>query len=173
MHNNHNALENIWKHDDEKIRYIIESILKITNFKRTNFLKLIFSNSKDNYAIEEKYLIDIIKKHSDNEDILTDLFIIISNRSKEGRIKCIIELLNINNNYELFEKLQLESHSWSWSGSEIPIIESRIEYFKELLKEIQNLGSDYIKHCMLVNGKIKSLEVYKNNTIRDEFLREW
>ena len=173
MHNNHNALENIWKHDDEKIRYIIESILKITNFKRTNFLKLIFSNSKDNYAIEEKYLIDIIKKHSDNEDILTDLFIIISNRSKEGRIKCIIELLNINNNYELFEKLQLESYSWSWSGSEIPIIESRIEYFKELLKEIQNLGSDYIKHCMLVNGKIKSLEVYKNNTIRDEFLREW
>ena len=173
MHNNHNALENIWKHDDEKIRYVIESILKITNFKRTNFLKLIFSNSKDNYAIEEKYLIDIIKKHSDNEDILTDLFIIISNRSKEGRIKCIIELLNINNNYELFEKLQLESHSWSWSGSEIPIIESRIEYFKELLKEIQNLGSDYIKHCMLVNGKIKSLEVYKNNTIRDEFLREW
>lgn len=173
MHNNHNALENIWKHDDEKIRYVMESILKITNFKRTNFLKLIFSNSKDNYAIEEKYLIDIIKKHSDNEDILTDLFIIISNRSKEGRIKCIIELLNINNNYELFEKLQLESHSWSWSGSEIPIIESRIEYFKELLKEIQNLGSDYIKHCMLVNGKIKSLEVYKNNTIRDEFLHEW
>ena len=173
MHNNHNALENIWKHDDEKIRYVIESILKITNFKRTNFLKLIFSNSKDNYAIEENYLIDIIKKYSDNDDILTDIFIIISNRSKEGRIKCIIELLNINNNYELFEKLQLESHSWSWSGSEIPIIESRIDYFKELLKEIQKLGSDYLKHCMLVNEKIKLLEAYKNNTIRDEFLREW
>lgn len=173
MHNNHNALENIWKHDDEKIRYVIESILKINNFKRTNFLKLIFSNSKNNYAVQEKYLIDIIKKYSDNEDILTDLFIVISNRSKEGRIKCIIELLNINNTYELFEKLQLESHNWSWSGSEIPIIESRIDYFKELLKEIQNLGSGYLKHCMLVNEKIKLLEAYKNNTIRDEFLREW
>ena len=62
--------------------------------------------------------------------------------------------------------LNIRSYSYSWSGS-------KIDYFKELLKEIQNLGSDYIKHCMLVNGKIKSLEVYKNNTIRDEFLREW
>lgn len=173
MHNNHNALENIWKHDDEKICYVIESILKINNFKRTNFLKLIFSNSKDNYAIEEKYLINIIKKYSDTDDILTDIFVVISNRSKEGRIKCIIELLKINNNFELFKKLQLESYSWSWSGSEIPIIESRIDYFKELLIEIQKLGLDYIKHCMLVNEKIKSLEVYKNNTIREEFLQEW
>lgn len=173
MHNNHNALENIWKHDDERIRYVIESILKITNFKRTNFLKLIFSNSKDNYAIEEKYLIDIIKKHSDNEDILTDLFIVISNRSKEERIKCIIELLNINNNYELFEKLQLESHSWSWSGSEIPIIESRIDYFEKLLESIQNLGSNYVKHCMFINEKIKLLEKYKMDTIRNEFIQEW
>ena len=173
MHNNHNALENIWKHDDERIRYVIESILKITNFKRINFLKLIFSNSKDNYAIEEKYLIDIIKKHSDNENILTDLFIIISNRSKEERIKCIIELLNINNNYELFEKLQLESHSWSWSGSEIPIIESRIDYFEKLLESIQNLGSNYVKHCMFINEKIKLLEKYKMDTIRNEFIQEW
>ena len=173
MHNNHNVLENIWKHDNEKIRYVIESMLKINNFKRTNFLKLIFSNSKDNYAIQEKYLIDIIKNYSDNDDILTDLFIVISNRSKEGRIKCIIELLTINNNYELFKKLQLESHSWSWSGSEIPLIESRIDYYKELMENIQKLGSNYIKHCMLINKKIKLLEKYKRDTVRNEFLREW
>ncbi len=173
MHNNHNVLENIWKHDDEEIRYVIESMLKINNVKRTNFLKLIFNNSKDNYTIQEKYLIDIIKNYSDNDDILTDLFIVISNRSKEGRIKCIIELLTINNNYELFEKLQLESHSWSWSGSEIPLIESRIDYYKELMENIQKLSSNYIKHCMLINKKIKLLEKYKRDTVRNEFLREW
>lgn len=173
IHNNYNALENIWKYDDEKIRYVIESILKISNFKRVDFLKLIFSNSKDNYVIKEKYLIDIIKKYSDNEGILIDIFIVISSRSKEVRIKCIIELLKINNNYELFKKLRLESYNWSWSGSEIPIIESRIDYFKELIESIQNLGSNYIKHCMFINEKIKSLEKYKRDTVRNEFLREW
>ena len=173
MHNNHNTLENIWRHDDVKIRYVIESILKIKNFKRTNFLELIFSNSKNNYAIEEKYLIDIIKKYSDNEDILTDIFIVISNRSKEGRIKCILELLNINNDYKLFERLQLESYSWSWSGSEVPVIESRIDYFKELLNNIQKLGSNYIKHCILIDDTIKLLERYKKDTIRREFLTDW
>lgn len=173
MYNNHNVLERIWKHDDEKIIYVIESILNTSNFKRTNYLKFLFSNSKDNYVKEEKYLIDIIKKYSDNDDILADIFIIISNRSKEGRIKCVIELLKINNNYELFKKLQLESYNWSWSGSEIPIIESRIDYFKELMENIQKLGSNYIKHCMFINEKIKLLEKYKRDTVRNEFLREW
>lgn len=173
MHNNYNVLENIWRHEDSKINYAIGSILKINNFKRTNFLKLLFRNSKDNYVVEEKYLIDIIKNYSDNEDILTDIFIVISDRSKEGKIKCIIELLNVNSNYEMFQKIQLESYSWSWSESKIPVIESRIAYFKELLNNIQKLGYNYIKHCMLVNEKIKSLEVYKKNTIRDEFLSEW
>ena len=173
MNNIHNPLKNIWRHDDSKIRYVIESILKIKSFKRTNFLKLLFCNSKENYILEEKYLIDIIKKHGNDEDILTDIFIVISNRSKEGRLNCIMELLNINNNYDIFEKIQLESCSWSWSGSEIPVIERRIDFFKELLNNIQSLGSNYIKHCMLVNEKIRLLEEYKKNTIRDEFLREW
>ena len=66
--------------------------------------------------------------------------------------------------------LNIIFHSYSWSGSKIPLIESRIGYFKEVSKEIQKLGTDYLKHCMLVNEKIKSLEVYKKKTIRDEFL---
>ena len=122
---------------------------------------------------EEKYLIAIIKQYSDNEDIIGDIFIVISNRSKEGKIKCIIELLSANNNYEMFEKIQLESYNWSWSGSEIPVIENRIDYFKELLKNIEQLGTSYIKHCLLVNDKIKSLERYKIRTIRTEFLNDW
>ena len=173
MYNNHNELENIWKYDEEKITYVIESVLKTSEFKRTDYLKFLFSNSKDYCVIEEKHLIDIIKKYSDNDNILIDIFIVISNRSKEGRIKCIMELLKINNNYELFKKLRLEPNSWSWSGSEIPIIESRIDYFKKLMERIQKLGSDYIKHCMFINEKIKLLEKYKRDTDRNEFLREW
>ena len=68
--------------------------------------------------------------------------------------------------YMLGNMLNIRSYSYSWSGS-------KIDYFKEVSKEIQGLGTDYLKHCMLVNEKIKSLEVYKNNTIRYEFLREW
>ena len=174
LNKNHlNILENIWRYDDLKIRYVIKSILKINDYKRVNFLNLLFSNSKDNYVIEEKYLIEIIKSYSDREDILLDIFNVISNRSREGRIKCINELLNVNNNYEIFEKIRLEPCSWSWSGSEIPIIESRIDFFNELLSSIQNLGFNYIKHCMLIKERVKFLEIYKKKVIRDEFLRDW
>ena len=57
--------------------------------------------------------------------------------------------------------LNIRSYSYSWSRNKIPLIESRIAYFKEVSKEIPGLGTDYLKHCMLVNEKIKSLEVYK------------
>ena len=99
---------------------------------------------------------------------------LLFNECSENTPEKLIE--SFNSDHDVLIKaylLQLESYSWSWSGSEIPIIESRIDFFKELLKEIQKLGSNYIKHCMLENEKIKLLEAYKNNTIRDEFLREW
>ena len=54
--------------------------------------------------------------------------------------------------------LNIRSYSYSWSGS-------KIDYFKEVSKEIQGLGTDYLKHCMLVNEKIKSLEVYKKKIL--------
>ncbi len=57
--------------------------------------------------------------------------------------------------------LNIRSYSYSWSRSKIPFIESRIAYFKEVSKEIPGLGTDYLKHCMLLNEKIKLLEVYK------------
>ena len=44
----------------------------------------------------------------------------------------------------------------------MPIIEIRIDYFKEL-QIIQKLGSNYIKHCMFVNKKIKITSNYKKN----------
>lgn len=46
--------------------------------------------------------------------------------------------------------LNIRSYSYSWSRSKIHFIESRI---------------DYLKHCMLVNEKIKSLEVYKKKLL--------
>ena len=41
------------------------------------------------------------------------------------------------------------------------------------MENIQKLSSNYIKHCMLINKKIKLLEKYKRDTVRYEFLREW
>ena len=111
------------------------------------------------------------EKNLSNAELLA--IIIKSGTKEETSVQVAQRILKLNNNYEMFEKIQLESYNWSWSGSEIPIIESRIDYFKELLEGIQKLGSNYIKHCMFVNKKIKSLEIYKKNTIRDEFLREW
>ena len=36
-------------------------------------------------------------------------------------------------------------------------------------KKIQGLGTDYLKHCMLVNEKIKSLEAYKKKILEMSF----
>ncbi len=69
----------------------------------------------------------------------------------------------------LVHMLNIRFHSYSWSRSKITLIESRIAYFKEVSKEIPGLGTDYLKHCMLVNEKIKSLEVYKKKILEISF----
>lgn len=60
--------------------------------------------------------------------------------------------------------LNIGSYSYSWSRSKIPLIESRIAYFKEVSKEISGLGTDYLKHYYKLK-LIKSLEVYKKKIL--------
>lgn len=173
MHNEYCLLKYIWEYDDSIIKYTIDSIMTINNFKRTDILKLLFSNSKEYHELEERYLADLVKKYSKSEADIIDIFTVVSNRPSKERVKCIMEFLSINNDYKIFDKIQLESYSWSWNGSEIPIIDERIKYFKDLLENIQKIGINYIKHCLLIEKHIESLEKYKKSVYRKEFLFDW
>lgn len=173
FYHNDNSLKYIWYESDEIINYTISKILEIEKREKIYLLKQLFFNEKNNYEKEEVYLIKLLKEYANKEDTIIVLFSIIAERSKECRINCFINYLKLNDDYDLFKRLQFESYSWSWSGSEVPIIDSRIEFFTQLMNKIGELGVNYIKHGIYLKRIIDGLELNKKNITRKEFLNDW
>lgn len=173
LSNNHNLLKYIWEENESIVDYTISLISKLDGYKKIHVLELLFHNDKSTYKKEEQYLIKLINIYKNDEEKIKELFSIIANRTKEGRIKCICEFLKLNDDINIFKELQLETYSWYWSGSEVPIIEKRIQFFNELLNEVEKLGINYIKHCLYIKEIINSLQLEKKETIRNEFLDDW
>ena len=169
-----NCLNNIWKESKEVINTTLRKALEIENkWKRNNILKEIFQYTKEISSIQEEYLEKLILDKISDEDIIDSIFDIISERSEECRIKCINQYLKNNKNLNDFKKISLEPATFSWRGSEVPIIENRIKYYTNINESIKKLGIMYIKHNSYIEEIIDSLQQRKKDVIRREFIEDW
>lgn len=62
---------------------------------------------------------------------------------------------------------------YSWSGSEVPLIEARIEYYTKINENIKKLGIKYVNHNLYIEKIIHRLEQKKKDVIRKEFIEDW
>lgn len=169
-----NELKYILDVSDEIIEFVISKIIEIKErYIRVNLLKKLFCKDEKISYKEETYLKKLINEFKNEEEILEDLFLVISDHSNSFKINCICEFLKICNDFEVFKKLRLESYSWSWSGSEVPLLDKRINYFVELNEKIKGLGINYIKHTLYINEIIDGIEERKKCVIKKEFLDDW
>ena len=58
----------------------------------------------------------------------------------------------------------------SWSGSEIPIIDSQLMFLEKLSGELQ--GVQFIEHRVYLSGLIHEKRAYKEEVLLREFLEE-
>ena len=173
-HNEGNYLNNIWKESEKIINIILKKVLKIENkWKRNKILKEIFDYQEEISSIQEEYLEELILDKISDEHIIEILFDILSERSEECRIKCINKYLENNKNLNDFKKISLESMTFSWSGSEVPLIEKRIKYYTRLNESIKKLGIIYIRHNAYIEEIIDGLHQKKKAVLRREFIEDW
>lgn len=69
---------------------------------------------------------------------------------------------------ENLEDIPLFPLSASWSGSEVPLIDKKIDFLKRLLSELK--GIEYIEHRVYVKERIESYEQYKKEVLIKEYL---
>lgn len=194
----YNPLSSLWEYDFSLIKNLVNYVFKryfLKSFRAINFisvfikswkakiyilhydmkktLKYIFSNSKTNYMKEEKILIDLIKKYHNNKEAIVILFDIISERSVECRLECIQTFVSLNKDINVFKKLQLEPSSWSWSGSEVPILEERRLFFVNLKDLLNKSNKEIREYKDYIDSYILSLEKRKSKVIRNEFVSDW
>ena len=105
--------------------------------------------NKDNWL--EHY---IIQNHN-NYISMELIFDIISKFDDEKKLKYIKLFLEYNKGYDYFVRLPLFPNICGWTGSEIPLIQKRIDYLKKLLKLFT--GITWIKHKKHIEDLIEKM----------------
>ncbi len=171
--NDNEPIRHIWEMDiyDKVIDIFLSKIDNITvRHKRQYLLEGIFS--EEDYSIEQdKWLEAYIEKNNTNIDKMEEIFNIISEFDEERRLKLIQKFLNVNSDFYVFDKITLISSSMSWSGSEIPIINNRINFYKKISDLLTDIK--YLKHKIKIENRIDGLKKYKESIKEREFLDEY
>ena len=132
--------------------------------------RLLFAKSKDGDVLERKklWLFDKLHKRSMDVEKCKNLVNVVVTVLPEWKLEYIREFLKENKKLEDFEKLNLFPLSYSWSGSEVPLILEKIEFLQSLKDSLK--GTDYIDHRKYLEERRRSLEKYQEEVELREYL---
>lgn len=118
---------------------------------------------------KKQWLLD--RLHSDLDiQKKNKLIEVVVNVAPDWKLEFILEYLRENRKIEDFKEIQLFPLSASWTGSEIPLINKKMD-FLILLKESLK-GIDYIEHRNYLDERIRRLEEYKSTVEKKEYIEE-
>ena len=96
------------------------------------------------------------------------IFEMNSNIELNSRIDVIKYFVHKNTNIDFFKNLPLFPSSWSWSGSRLPLIQSRIDFLINLKSQLNDIS--LLKYKVYLNECIDNLNKYKENVEIDEMI---
>ena len=115
-----------------------------------------------------------ILESKDDKDKIYYLFYVIGEKEISVKEELILFLLDNNTNIETFKNVSLFSHSESWSGSRIPIIERKIECIQLLLNKIKEKDILlYIEHINYLNERIDGYKQEIKRTQIEEYIDDF
>lgn len=170
-----NIFNEIWKLDNYD--YYIDIAFAEIEKHRFNYLELEkFFNSEHNekehiILKKEEWINKYIKTNYSNIEKMIPVFEVINSSFKRKKKEYILEFLNLNKIVDDFKKIPLFSSFSSWTGSEVPLIDKKIDFLKDLNDSIN--GLDYIEHKDYINSEIELLKKYKLNIKVKEYLEDY
>jgi len=117
---------------------------------------------------QDEYLLRVIDDRSDDADSMKLLFGVIAHFSPQRRrtfIECFVQR---NKSFEMFRRLPLEPSSRSTTGSWVPVLQRRVNYWESLLP-IMNTA-DLLRHKQYVERQIKSLRAEIEREKKKDFI---
>ena len=173
----HIKIEMIWENENwkEYIEYFVKRLISsdIMSFIKEKYFSILFSetSNEDINKNKKQWLLDEISKSNDDINRFKKTFyyvVVIAN--PEYKIEYLLEFLKVNQSIEDFKMLALFPSSSSWTGSEIPLINEKINFLTELKGNLDGFG--YIDHKFYLANYIKELEEYKERVEKREYLEE-
>jgi len=162
----------LWRRDDH--RTVVERLIEAVRaegrakFYSHSYLQNFFiphEGAKDTDVIlnkQDDFLDEMIQRRHGDSDFVHTLFAVIRNMSEDRRRRHIRTFLRHNQEFDAFAQLPLESDSWGWTGSAVPMLQRRVDFFESLLPMLSTVS--LLRHKQLVEQKIQYL--------RDDIERE-
>lgn len=174
-----NRLEKIWLRDDfiniaDMVVHSLHTIFVDQKWEFEHCLEsfLTKANGKERSASnQDKWIIYCIENNYNDIEFMSCLFGAISEMSNSRRKDALIKFISLNDDYEAFERIQLEPSSWGGCGSMIPYMQARIDYLSSLMPVLS--GVKYLKHKQRIEHYISVWEEQIKREEIDELLERW
>lgn len=171
-----NIVKNIWNYIDYKkiISYSYNKIMEsYLGYLRVH--KLFDFDDDENIRDKQlEWFKDKILEIKDDKEKIYYLFYIICEKEKNFKRELILFLLDNTNNIDIFKNVCFFSHSESWSGSRVPIIERKIEFIQSILDDIISKDDlSYIYHIDYLNERIKDYQEQIKETQIKEYVDDF
>ena len=136
-------------------------------------MTLLFEDTADSVIFERKklWLNEKLRENSLNIEKCKKLIYAVICVIPDWKLTYVIDFLMLNKSVEDFKKIYLFPLSYSWSGSEIPVVIERINFLKELKDCLK--GIDYIEHRKYLEEYCWDLEKRKKKLEIREYLEDF
>lgn len=134
-------------------------------------MAIMFSKEEKDDPDERKkkqWIWDKMNSESKNLSTVIDLIDVVINIYPLWKNDILIHFLEMDKNIEHFKKINFFKMIDGWVGSEIPIINDKIDSLKDLNSKIK--GIDYIEHKVYLEKRIKQLQEDKKHAAIHEYI---
>ena len=171
----------LWRRDDFENLILIafDEILKqvkSSGIFRYSYLEHLFCVNagrgcpEDIKGRQDEFLKSLIQEYSKDKEAIMLCFSVISNFEAKRRPQFFETFLELNQDFSMFERLPFEPDVWSWSGSAVPIYQSRIEFWESLLALCDDV--ELLEHRLFIEQQIlsrrESMEAEKKSDFKDD-----
>lgn len=172
------VFENIWLNNDYKGYIDIAYNLVVSDplyYLRDETINTLFVKGKKIAKKIKDRQMSWIESYIENnymeDNKMKTIFTIINIAFEKQKLSFILKALNYIKDAKKFKKIPLFPLSYSFSGSEIPIIDERIEFIENLIDQVK--GIEFIEHRAYLKEKKLYLEKRRSEIEKKEFLSEF
>lgn len=152
---------NVWLREDysEVMSEISDYVYKKElEGKSNNYYQAFFNNSSNKEQvlnIQNTFLLDKINENILDTGYLNFIFSVVAAFELKRKVIFYERFLEINKDFESFSTLRFEPMHESWSGSRVPLLERKVDFYKELI--VLCKGIDYLEHRGFLENRIQQL----------------
>jgi len=128
------------------------------------------SGLQRNATLQDDYLRRLIGGRSQDSDFMEFLFGIVSHLDPKRRLNLVTHFVALNDDLELFERLSLEPNGWSSTGSWVPALQRRIDYWSALLPIMSTVR--LLEHRRYVERRLHSLKGEIEREKKNDFMKD-